>query len=219
MSRNFVVYVTNFLRNLESFLPSVIPQNPGKVINFMLKCFCEQKKCFSAVALAGMPSNYKGYDANTGPSSPRSLKDIIGDGILWAVPKHRRSVEKRLKRKFGHPEYNWKPLRVKSHLRMCNQCGHDYEAGILCPHCYNKVREETKQMQEQIQQQLGLNPVEQDVVVLYDGERSTEPSETFNGKRIVEMPKARPLWFTKNLLQKTTQQSSDSKEVKPNDLA
>lgn len=166
-----------------------------------------------------MPTTHQRLGNTKDRTPSRSLKDLIGDGILWAVPKHRRTIEKRLKRKFGIPDLNWKPLRVKTHLRSCNQCGHDYEAGVLCTNCYNKVREETKQMQDQIQEQLGLSPVEQDVVVLYEGERSEQPTESLNGKRIVEMPKPRPIWFTKNLLQKTTQQPSDSKEVKPNDLA
>lgn len=74
-------------------------------------------------------------------------------------------------------------------------------------------------MQDKIQEQLGLNPIEQDVVVLYEGERGEQPSELLDGKRIVEMPKPRPIWFTKNLLQKSTQQPSNSKEVKPSDLA
>lgn len=51
-----------------------------------------------AFALAGMPTTYDKIPSQT---SSRSLKDIIGDGILWAVPKHRRTIEKRLKRKFG----------------------------------------------------------------------------------------------------------------------
>ncbi|TMW50639.1 hypothetical protein DOY81_004298 [Sarcophaga bullata] len=203
MSRNFVFYVTNFLNRLESLLPTIFQQNAS----------------YPGLALAGMPSINSGLSNKNNSIPQRSLKDIIGDGILWAVPKHRRTIEKRLNRKFGFPEYNWKPLRVKTHLRTCNQCGHDHEAGILCPHCYNKVREETKQMQDKIQEKLGLNPVEQEVVVLYEGERTEQPTEFLNGKRIVEMPKPRPVWFTKNLLQKTTQQPSDSKEVKPNDLA
>ncbi|XP_061400636.1 large ribosomal subunit protein bL32m [Musca vetustissima] len=201
MSRNLALYFSNFLQRLEALLPAIFPQGSLP----------------PAFAVAGLPSTYDRLTRNQTPS--RSLKDIIGDGILWAVPKHRRTIEKRLNRKFGYPEYNWKLLRVKTHLRSCNQCGHDYEAGHLCPHCYNKVRDETKQMQDKIQEQLGLNPIEQDVVVLYEGERGEQPSEMLNGKRIVEMPKPRPIWFTKNLLQKTTQQPSNSKEVKPNDLA
>ncbi|XP_013118644.1 large ribosomal subunit protein bL32m [Stomoxys calcitrans] len=201
MSRNLVLYFSNFLQRLESVLPALF----------------QQGSLPPAFALAGLPSVHEKIRNQNTPT--RSLKDIIGDGILWAVPKHRRTLEKRLNRKFGYPEYNWKPLRVKTNLRSCNQCGHDYEAGHLCPHCYNKVREETQQMQDKIQEELGLQPVEQEVVVLYEGERKEQPSEMLNGKRIVEMPKPRPMWFTKNLLQKTTQQPSNSKEVKPNDLA
>ena len=61
-----------------------------------------------------------------------SIKDLIGDGILWAVPKHRRSVEKRLKRKYGCPEYVVKTITPKTNLRVCNKCGHDHEVGVLC---------------------------------------------------------------------------------------
>lgn len=61
-----------------------------------------------------------------------SLKDLIGDGILWAVPKHRKPIERRLKAKFGHPTYHMKTIPVKTTLRVCMQCGHDHEVGILC---------------------------------------------------------------------------------------
>lgn len=61
-----------------------------------------------------------------------SLKDLIGDGFLWAVPRNRRTIEKRWKRKFGSPEYVNKLLLPKTNLRVCNNCGHDYEVGILC---------------------------------------------------------------------------------------
>lgn len=147
------------------------------------------------------------------------LRDLLGDGILWAVPKHRRSIEKRLKRKFGVPKYDWKPLRVKEHLRVCMHCGHDYEAGVLCPNCYDRVRKETTEMQEQIQEQLGLDPVDKDVIVLYENERQHIKLEDLEGKRIVEIPKQRPPWFTKNLLQRSTQQPSSSTEIKPDHLA
>lgn len=61
-----------------------------------------------------------------------SLQDIIGDGFLWAVPRNRRTVEKRLKRKFGHPDYIWKLYKPKTNLQVCSTCGHDHEIGILC---------------------------------------------------------------------------------------
>lgn len=63
---------------------------------------------------------------------PFTLRDLIGDGMLWAVPRNRRTIEKRWKRKFGSPEYVTKLLVPKANLRPCNKCGHDFEVGILC---------------------------------------------------------------------------------------
>lgn len=59
------------------------------------------------------------------PSQP--LKDFTEDGILWAVPKNRRSREKRMTRKFGHQ----KMLPIIP-LKTCNECGHAHEPGRLC---------------------------------------------------------------------------------------
>lgn len=61
-----------------------------------------------------------------------TLKDLIGDGMLWAVPRNRRTIEKRWKRKFGSPEYVEKLLVPRHNLRVCNNCGHDHEVGVLC---------------------------------------------------------------------------------------
>lgn len=85
-------------------------------------------------------------------------------------------------------------------------------------YCYDKVRKETELIQEKIIKELGLNPIEQDVVVLYEGEKNEQPAEYWQGKRIVEMEKPRPMWFSKNLTQKTTQQPATTKEIKPNEL-
>ncbi|XP_017886298.1 39S ribosomal protein L32, mitochondrial [Ceratina calcarata] len=78
----------------------------------------------------------------------RSLKDILNDAILWAVPKKRRTIEKRLNRRFGVPKYNWKPHVPKTNIIMCRKCGHDYEVNTLCGYCYEKVKLETKEFKE-----------------------------------------------------------------------
>ncbi|XP_014366787.2 39S ribosomal protein L32, mitochondrial [Papilio machaon] len=154
------------------------------------------------------------------PKKSFSIKDIVGDGFLLAVPKFRRTIEKKLKRKFGYPEYVWKMLVPKTNIKVCNECGHHHERGRLCEHCYKKVEKETKEIQAKIQEKLGNSPIEKDVIVLYEGENSPNmPNEFWNGKRVVEMKKERPQWFSKNLLQKSTQQPSDSTDVKPTDLA
>lgn len=73
-------------------------------------------------------------------------------------------------------------------------------------------------MQEKIQQELGLDPVDKEVIVLYDGEKGEQPNEHWNGMRIVEMERPRPMWFSKNLMQKSTQPAATTKDVKPDDL-
>lgn len=41
--------------------------------------------------------------------------------------------------------------------------------------CYEKVKLETREMQDAIQKELGLNPVEKNVIVLYEGEKESKP--------------------------------------------
>nr|CAH7718407.1 unnamed protein product [Callosobruchus chinensis] len=167
-----------------------------------------------AFALVGIQSE-KTSNPNRGWNT---IKEIIGDGFLFAVPKHRRTIEKRLKRKFGHPDYILKIILPRKDLKVCNVCGDDHEAGVLCPTCYKKVIDETKVMQDAIQNELKLEPVEKEVVVLYSGEKNEKPQEFFEGKRIVEVDKPRPAWFSKNLLQQTTQKESETGNIKPSDL-
>ncbi|XP_028179442.1 large ribosomal subunit protein bL32m [Ostrinia nubilalis] len=162
------------------------------------------------------------YVHNPAPLAPRkfSLQDIIGDGFLMAVPKFRRTIEKRLKRKFGSPQYVLKILQPKTNILVCKECGHHYESGRLCGHCYKKIESETKEIQEKIVEKLSNSPIDKEVIVLYEGENvPDQPKEFWKGKRIIEMKKERPHWFSKNLLQKSTQEPSDSKDVKPTDLA
>lgn len=135
----------------------------------------------------------------------------------------------------GRP-VSWVPAFALSQLIATNNLIFRIE---ITAHCYKKAQEETKLMQEQIENELGLSPADKDVVVLYDGEKGnqvwislvasdnfqywinsffSQSSDFWNGKRIVEMNKPRPLWFSKNLLQKTTQKAATTKEVKPSDL-
>ncbi|XP_058445407.1 large ribosomal subunit protein bL32m [Malaya genurostris] len=181
------------LQHLEQLLPGLLGRFPPP----------------GSMALIGIEGN----KLPVPDSKAFNLKDLIGNGILWAVPKHRRTVEKRLKRKYGSPEYKLKIFVPKKHLRICHTCGGDQEVGVLCPNCYKKVRQETELIQEKIQAQLGLDPVDKEVVVLYDRERDDQPEEFWMGKRIVEMEKTRPTWFGKNLLQRSTEQQTE--EIKP----
>jgi large subunit ribosomal protein L32 len=94
------------------------------------------------------------------------------------------------------------------------ECGAVFkEKNVLCPKCYSQIIAETNSIKDKILSALKLDPVDKEVVVLYEGEKSQAPLEFWNGKRIVEMEKPRPQFFSKNLLQKTTQPNANTKEV------
>ena len=63
---------------------------------------------------------------------PFSIRDFMQDGILWAVPKNRRTLERRWRRKFGCIDAYYKMLKPQTDLLICNHCGHDYKRGFLC---------------------------------------------------------------------------------------
>lgn len=145
------------------------------------------------------------YPVETLKPSSRGLinvQQLFGDSIFWAVPKHRRTIEKRLKRKFGCLQDFYKMLMPRTDLLTCNQCGHSYQKRHLCrefnaiiysmpilnydniehilcilANCYKRVKDETIAFQDAIEKELGLEPIEQDVVVLYQGETTKQPEE------------------------------------------
>lgn len=83
-----------------------------------------------ALAVAG------GVNGNRPQREPFSIKDILGDGFLWAVPRSRRTLERRHTRRFGNPNGFphgvVKMIQKKTTLRTCNVCGDDHEIGVLC---------------------------------------------------------------------------------------
>ena len=126
------------------------------------------------------------------------------DGILWAVPKKRKSLERRLKAKYGSENYGYQKLiHPKKNLLVCTTCGNYHEARHLCPHCFKRIMEETKAMQDKIVEKLGLSPQDKDVIVLYKDDKHSDDEGKFGNKNvIVEMEKERPSWWSKNLLQR-----------------
>lgn len=212
------------IQRFEYFLPSLFgrfPQPPGKIYYSKLgKFFTSSTNRISILVNFAfqIEAPTSSHVANN-ISKPFSVKDLIGDGFLWAVPKFRRSVERRMKRRFGSPGLNMKYPQVKNYLVECEYCGDFYEPKSICATCYDKVRQETNSIKDKIMKKIGLSPDDKEVVVLYDGEKGESSSEFWNGKRIVEMEKPRPNWFSKNLLQKSTKEvEKATKTVKPDEL-
>lgn len=118
---------------------------------------------------------------------------------------------------------NWpngrKLIQPKNNLIFCFKCGGHYLPGMLCMTCYNRVKEETKEMQKAVETQLGLTPPDKEVAIVYRGERDAIDNQQAEAVRLVELPKERPQWFSKNLAQRTTTPAStETVPVKASDL-
>lgn len=207
------------LRQFEAVLPSLFsrhPFPPGKnhqvhlIIHQLINLFLEN---FAIL----INSSCDPAAASKSIKEPFSIKDLIGDGFFFAVPIFRRSLEVRKLRKIGVPykggPEGFKIILKKNNILVCSNCGHYHEQGVLCPTCYKKVMDETEEIKKKIESKLKLNPIDADVVVLYEGEQQKEPAEFWNGRRIIEMEKPRPMWFSRNLMQRTTQGNADTTEV------
>lgn len=60
---------------------------------------------------------------------------------------------------------------------------------MIPEHCYTKVKKETKEIQDKIQEKLGLNPIENDVVVLYEGEKLPDEVNIMSHKKVIKKSK------------------------------
>jgi len=143
--------------------------------------------------------------AHDGNYTPQE-EDKKSEGFLWGVPKKRTSLEKRWCKNMGAENWLWKMLIPKYNIRICETCGHHYEAKHLCRNCYERVKAETEVIRKKIEADIGRNPEDKGVVILYENEKNVmEATELKQSDRmIVEIPKERPAWFSSNLLQKTT---------------
>ena len=73
-----------------------------------------------------------GTDLPQTASQPHSIiDDIFGDGFFWAVPKARRSLERRRIRRNGSTKLeHWATPR--KNIKECLVCGHWHLAHTIC---------------------------------------------------------------------------------------
>lgn len=129
----------------------------------------------------------------------------MNDGFLWGVPKKRRNIERRLKRRFGVENYpdNAPILRPRNDIIICEQCGDHHEYYAICPTCYRKVKDETEKIRNEIKSQTDpLLPKEKEICFQYQNEQTSE--ENLNRFKVITIDRPRPQWFTKNLLTRST---------------
>lgn len=96
-------------------------------------CMCTK---YNFLQFSGFPPGFAIAGTSESPfpkiTTEWQPEDKKSEGIVWGVPKRRRSVEKRLTRRFGLKEWTWKMLIPKYNLLICDNCGHHYEAKHMC---------------------------------------------------------------------------------------
>lgn len=151
----------------------------------------------------------------TSSEKVKNLLDDIFGPFLRATPKKYRSYWVRQHRKFGMEKWaphGYKMLRPKDNLVMCSTCGSFHERQYLCDTCYERTREASIPIFEEMAKQLGGKPIDKEIGFIFKGETKTDVDQL-----IVEVPVERPPLFSKNLLSKTTMDSASPREATPTD--
>nr|XP_011414886.2 39S ribosomal protein L32, mitochondrial [Crassostrea gigas] len=78
-----------------------------------------------------------------------TLQQCFENIMRAAVPKNRRSKEKRATRKMGHFKL-FKKEHFKEKTEICLTCGNYYRRGFLCDHCYNVAKRKTMKIWKDI---------------------------------------------------------------------
>ncbi|KAL4228479.1 54S ribosomal protein L32 [Mactra antiquata] len=134
-------------------------------------------------------------------SSPKEFRPAdLFPSIVFAVPRNRRSLQKRQTRRNVLPDMA--NARVKKNIVICLNCGKPHERETICGNCYKKVKAETERMRGAMDQDdYYYNHPRQEVGYLYKGE-STNDIPMYKGRYLVEIDDERPDWFSFDKLKK-----------------
>lgn len=96
----------------------------------------------------------------------------------------------------------YKYSKPKTNIITCLDCGGYHEKGTLCGKCYEKVKAETKAVQDQIfkNDEFRYNYPNKEIELKYENDSVAE--EKSEKKILVEIPRKRPEWFDSNLMSK-----------------
>lgn len=135
---------------------------------------------------------------NSIPATKNQVANDLGidfNGILWGTPVHKTTKPRKMIRKHA-VHYT---LRPPQNLIPCTKCGSWHLKHTICGFCYKKVKEATEQIKEQL---LKYNPFagelqDRETEVLFKND--PRPTGGEQNLRILEIPKERPEWFSKDL--------------------
>lgn len=134
------------------------------------------------------------------PSSAPS--SVLPDMSILLTQKHRATIERRRIRR--HSDL---PMSLmiqygtpRQDLHQCLECGTWHEKKTICGHCYDRIRKETQAMKDAYpnKDEFQYNHPQEEIAYVY----KNDPPISDGKKRLVEMPKERPSWFSKNLIPK-----------------
>jgi large subunit ribosomal protein L32 len=138
------------------------------------------------------------------PSSPptSSPQSYLPDISILLTQKHRATIERRrirrhsdlpmsLMMKYGTPRQD---------LHQCLECGTWHEKKTICGNCYDRIRKETQIMKDSYpnKDEFNYNHPQQEIIYVYKNDEIVSDDK----KRIVEIQRERPTWFSKNLIPK-----------------
>ncbi|TRY61641.1 hypothetical protein TCAL_06670 [Tigriopus californicus] len=145
------------------------------------------------------------------PSDP--LKDDFG--LLLAVPKQRRNWRNRMCRKFGAIQWGtYKYPLMNRNMRVDHKTGEFFRLGVVAPKFYEQVKHETREIQAKMSDVFGLAPKDKEVIIKYENEEDPLDGD----RKVVEMSKPRPSFFTSNLSERVATSPKDSTTVRPSGL-
>ena len=129
-------------------------------------------------------------------------QSYLPDMSILLTQKHRATIERRrvrrhsdlpmsLMMKYGTPRQD---------LHQCLECGTWHEKKTICGNCYDRIRKETDEMKKSYpnQDEFLYNHPQQEIAYVYQNEKL----DNSENNRIVEIPRQRPTWFSKNLIPK-----------------
>ena len=160
----------------------------------------EQLLRYTRVLLS--PPSFALADVVPSSPTPNDVQSWLPDTSILLTQKHRATIERRRHRrhfdlpmslmvKYGTPRQD---------LHQCLECGTWHEKKTICGHCYDRIRKETQAMKEAFpnQDELNYNHPAQEISYVY----RDDPPVSDSNRRLVEIPRTRPSWFSKNLIPK-----------------
>ncbi|CAF1644659.1 unnamed protein product [Adineta ricciae] len=139
------------------------------------------------------------------PATPSAIlppQSYLPDTSILLTQKHRATIERRrIRRHSNLPMSLMKKLGTpRQDLHQCLECGTWHEKKTICGHCYDRIRKETQLLRDSYlnKDEWNHNHPQQEVVYVYKDDQKIVDEN----KRIVEVPRERPSWFSKNLIPK-----------------